>query len=69
VKLLVEAGAELSPVSDQNSTPLDKAREMGEEHIAEYLVKAGAKTAVEVFNRMRAKSVTYSDDNDQRWTY
>lgn len=46
---LLDAGAELSPMSDQSKTPLDMAIRGKQNHIANILRAKGAKTAQEVY--------------------
>ena len=64
VRLLMEYRADLSTISDQSTTPLDQARIGHQEDIADILVKAGAKTADEVYKERGGRRATYYEDQD-----
>lgn len=48
VRELIDAGADVNPVSDQFKSPLDMAVEQGQTEVEEVLRVAGAKTAAEI---------------------
>jgi hypothetical protein len=50
VKLLIEAGAELSPISDQDTTPLDLALRANQIAVVDLLTQAGAKERRDIPN-------------------
>jgi ankyrin repeat protein len=50
VKLLVERGAKVDPISDKRGTPLTQAAKYGFHNIAEYLLSMGASKEKAIYN-------------------
>lgn len=58
VKYLIEADADLSPVSDQNVTPLDLAIHQNQHAIIDLLQRAGAKKYSDIYNLESSMTTT-----------
>ena len=69
VKLLIEAGANVSVVSDQGVTPLDLAFQSDQVAIVEILKRAGAKNAKDVSETASESPLASLTESERDWIY